>query len=116
MQPRRSCSTAKWRRLPGGSASSTGTCPMRWSTISRNGGLIFSHLATFYASAFPERLRALHVPGAERFGQDIAIVRTTRSHALGASFERFFMEVAPTAYPEGGFAVLGSAFGTPIDL
>jgi hypothetical protein len=82
-----------------------------------DGGLIFSHLANFYAGAFPERLRALAVPGAERFGQDIAIVRTTRaSHALAASFERFFMEVAPVAYPEGGFAVLGPAFGTPVDL
>jgi hypothetical protein len=81
-----------------------------------DGGLIFSHLAKFYASTFPERLRALAVPGAERFGQDIAIVRTTRSHALAASFERFFMEIAPTAYPEGGFAVLGSAFGRPVDL
>ena len=67
-----------------------------------DGGLIFSHLANFYAHAFPERLRALAVPGAERFGQDIAIVRTMRNHALAASFERFFMEVAPVAYPEGG--------------
>jgi hypothetical protein len=81
-----------------------------------DGGLIFSHLAQFYARAFPERLHALSVPGAERFGQDIAIVRTTRRHALAASFERFFMEVAPTAYPAGGFAVLGSAFGAPVDL
>jgi hypothetical protein len=82
-----------------------------------DGGLIFSHLANFYASVFPERLRALAVPGAERFGQDIAIVRTTRApHALEASFERFFMEVAPAAYPEGGFAVLGSAFGASVDL
>jgi hypothetical protein len=81
-----------------------------------DGGLIFSHLANFYASAFPEQLRALAVPGAARFGQDIAIVRTIRSHALAASFERFFLEVAPTAYPEGGFAVLGPAFGTPVDL
>jgi hypothetical protein len=82
-----------------------------------DGGLIFSHLANFYASVFPERLRALAVPGAERFGQDIAIVRTTRTpHALATSFERFFMEVAPAAYPEGGFAVLGSAFGASLDL
>ena len=81
-----------------------------------DGGLIFSHLANFYAHVFPERLRAVAVPGAERFGQDIAIVRTMRSHALAASFERFFMEVAPVAYPEGGFAVLGPAFGTPVDL
>jgi hypothetical protein len=81
-----------------------------------DGGLIFSHLAKFYAHVFPERLRALAAPGAERFGQDIAIVRTMRGHALAASFERFFMEVAPAAYPEGGFAVLGPAFGTPVDL
>jgi hypothetical protein len=81
-----------------------------------DGGLILSHLANFYARTFPERLRALSVPGAERFGQDIAIVRTARSHALAVSFERFFMEVAPTAYPEGGFAVLGPTFGTPVDL
>jgi hypothetical protein len=81
-----------------------------------DGGLIFSHLANFYAHAFPDRLRAVAVPGAERFGQDIAIVRTTRRHALATSFERFFMEVAPVAYPEGGFAVLGPAFGTPVDL
>lgn len=81
-----------------------------------DGGLIFAHLATFYASAFPDRLRSLAAPGAERFGQDIAIVRTTRGHALAAPFERFFMEVAPAAYPEGGFAALGSTFGAPVDL
>src|SRR5262249_2261920 len=66
-----------------------------------DGGLIFSHLANSYASAFPDRLRSLSIPGAERFGQDIAIVRTARAdHALAAAFERFFMEVAPTAYPD----------------
>jgi hypothetical protein len=82
-----------------------------------DGGLIFSHLATFYAGVFPDRLRSVTVPGAERFGQDIAIVRTARGErALAAAFERFFMEVAPTAYPDGGFAVLGRAFGKPVDL
>jgi hypothetical protein len=46
-----------------------------------DGGLIFSHLAHFYAAVFPERLRAVAVPGAERFGQDIAIVRTARARS-----------------------------------
>jgi hypothetical protein len=82
-----------------------------------DGGLIFSHLAHFYAAVFPERLRAVAVPGAERFGQDIAMVRTTHARSgLAASFERFFLEAARTAYPEGGFSDLGAAFGTSTDL
>ena len=82
-----------------------------------DGGLIFSHLAQFYAAAFPERLRAMAVPGAERFGQDIAVARTNRARAsLTASFERFFLEAARTAYPEGGFADLGARFGAPMEL
>jgi hypothetical protein len=82
-----------------------------------DGGLIFSHLAHFYAASFPDRLRAVAVPGAERFGQDIAMVRTIHARsALAASFERFFLEAARTAYPEGGFADLGSTFGANLDL
>jgi hypothetical protein len=82
-----------------------------------DGGPIFSHLAQFYAAVFPDRLRAVAVPGAERFGQDIAMVRTTRTRsALAASFERFFLEAARTAYPDGGFADLGATFGANVDL
>jgi hypothetical protein len=82
-----------------------------------DGGLIFSHLAHFYAAVFPERLRAVAVPGAERFGQDIAMVRTNHARsALAASFERFLLEAAPTAYPQGGFSDLGAGFGVPTDL
>ena len=82
-----------------------------------DGGLIFSHLAHFYAAVFPERLRAVAVPGAERFGQDIAMVRTSHARsALAASFERFFLEAARTAYPDGGFSDLGTAFGASTDL
>ena len=82
-----------------------------------DGGLIFSHLARFYAAAFPDRLRLVVVPGAERFGQDIAMARTVRARSpLAATFERFFLETARTAYPEGGFADLGDSFGRNIDL
>jgi hypothetical protein len=82
-----------------------------------DGGLIFSHLARFYAAAFPDRLRSVAVPGAEQFGQDIAMVRTTHARSpLAAAFERFFLEAARTAYPNGGFAELGAAFGANVDL
>ena len=82
-----------------------------------DGGLIFGHLAHFYAAVFPDRLRAVDVPGAERFGQDIAMVRTTHARsALAAAFERFFMEAARTAYPDGGFADPGAGFGRPVGL
>jgi hypothetical protein len=57
------------------------------------------------------------VPGAEQFGQDIAMARTTRARSqLADAFERFFLEAARTAYPEGGFAELGATFGANIDL
>jgi len=82
-----------------------------------DGGLIFSHLAHFYAAVFPDQLRAVAVPGAERFGQNIAMVRTSRPRsALADAFERFFMEAARTAYPEGGFADLDSSFGVAVGL
>jgi hypothetical protein len=68
-------------------------------------------------TAIADRLGAVAVPGAEQFGQDIAMVRTTHARSpLAASFERFFLEVARTAYPENGFADLGSTFGANIDL
>jgi hypothetical protein len=70
-----------------------------------DGGVIFSHLAAFYAQTYPDRLRHVAVPAAEPFGQEIAMARTAREHgSLTAAFERFFLESARTAYPEGGFA------------
>jgi hypothetical protein len=82
-----------------------------------DGGLIFSHLAAFYAAAFPDRLRAIPIPGAERFGQDIAMARTVGGRSpLTAAFEKFFLEAARTAYPQGGFNDLGSGFGATVGL
>lgn len=82
-----------------------------------DGGLIFSHLASFYAATFPDRLRAITVPGAERFGQEVAIARTIGARSpLAAAFQQFFLEAARTAYPEGGFADLGAGFGATVGL
>jgi hypothetical protein len=70
-----------------------------------DGGLIFSHLAAFYAQKYPDRLRYVAVPAAEPFGEDIAVARTTREQGpLASAFEKFFLDAARTAYPEGGFA------------
>ncbi len=83
-----------------------------------DGGIIFSHLASFYARTFPDRLSFVGVPAAETFGQPIAMARAADEHGtLTAAFERFFLEAARTAYPEGGFAAAESfAFGTAVDL
>ena len=83
-----------------------------------DGGIIFTHLAAFYARSFPDRLRFVEVPAAEPFGQEIAMARTTkaRTEAAGA-FERFFMDAARTAYPSGGFtATTGFEFGRELVL
>jgi hypothetical protein len=68
-------------------------------------GIIFSHLATFYARTYPERLRSVAVPGAARFGQELALARTLRvARPATSAFERFFLDAARTVYPSGGFA------------
>jgi len=70
-----------------------------------DGGIIFSHLAAFYAHTYPDRLRAVAVADAERFGQELALARTEREPSrLTAAFERFFLDAARTAYPARGFA------------
>src|SRR5215467_2339231 len=56
-----------------------------------DGGVIFSHLAAFYAHTYPDRLRAVAVADAERFGQELALAKTEREPSrLTAAFERFF--------------------------
>jgi hypothetical protein len=83
-----------------------------------DGGIIFSHLAVFYAHTYPDRLRAVAVPAAEPFGQELAIARTVREPGhLTAAFERFFRDAARTAYPAGGFAdVTKFHYGAALNL
>jgi hypothetical protein len=83
-----------------------------------DGGIIFSHLAEFYAHVYPNRLRAVAVPAAEPFGQELAIARTVRQGGhLTAAFERFFRDAARTAYPAGGFAdVTKFHYGAELNL
>jgi hypothetical protein len=83
-----------------------------------DGGIIFSHLAAFYAQAYPDRLRYVAVPEAERFGEEIAIARTVGNHGPSTTaFERYFLETAQTAYPKGGFATQGAfRYGAELNL
>ena len=83
-----------------------------------DGGIIFSHLAAYYASRYPDRLRHIAVPGAEAFGQEIAVARTTAKQGPAAkAFLGFFLEKARTAYPAGGFAAATSFdYGKELDL
>ena len=70
-----------------------------------NAGIIFGHLAAFYAGTYPDRLRHVPVPDAALFGQVIAVAKARRASPAGASdaFLEFLMEAAPDAYERGGF-------------
>lgn len=65
-------------------------------------GVIFAHLARYYAERLPETLRFVPVD-AERFGQTLAVARSRKPSAEAQVFERFLLEQAPTVYPAGGF-------------
>jgi hypothetical protein len=87
-------------------------------------GLIFHHLAGYWADVFPERLVAVGIPGAERWGQRILVARATRAQeneeprAVEAeAFLQFLFEQAPAAYETGGFVAVDQFdFGEAVDL
>lgn len=82
-------------------------------------GIIFGHLAAFYAATYPDRLRHVPVPDAAPFGQVIAVARARRASPAGArdAFLDFLMEAAPDAYERGGFEnAAGFDFGGVIAL
>jgi hypothetical protein len=83
-----------------------------------DGGIIFDHLAAFYARTYPDQLRYVAVPEAERFGQDIAIARTSAENKpLDDAFRKFFLNVARDAYPSAGFSASSTFdFGRVLQL
>jgi Bacterial extracellular solute-binding protein len=82
-------------------------------------GIIFHHLARYYATAYPGLYALIEVPGAERFSSTIAMAASVdppRTQAAKA-FSTFFFEVAREVYPRYGFATIGEAeFGATIGL
>jgi ABC-type molybdate transport system substrate-binding protein len=82
-------------------------------------GVIFRHLAHYFANAYPELCAMLTVPGAERFASSLAMTTSSpplRPRATGA-FSEFFFGIAREVYPRYQFALLSeSEFGAAIGL
>ena len=82
-------------------------------------GIIFHHLARYFAATYPELCAMVTVPGAEKFSSTIAMVETVDPlRALAAkAFSEFFLGVAREVYPRYGFAMLNEAeYGMTIRL
>lgn len=70
-------------------------------------GLIFGHLARFYAEAYPQQLTWTELPQAAPFGREIAMAASRApASAERDAFMRYFPDAARQAYPSKGFAVL----------
>ncbi len=68
-------------------------------------GLLFGHLADFYARAFPAQLQFVPVEEAAPFGQTINLARSRgNSEPLARCFEDFLLATARSYYPQRGFA------------
>jgi hypothetical protein len=82
-------------------------------------GIIFHHLAQYYAATYPEALAMVAVSEAERFSSTIAMVQTLDPlrAAAAQAFSEFFLAVARDVYPRHGFASISAAeFGAKIEL
>lgn len=86
---------------------------------SADAGIIFHHLARYFAAAYPQLCTMVTVPGADQFASQIAMVSSAeplRAQAAKASSE-FFFGVAREVYPRYGFATISEAeFGAPVKL
>ena len=82
-------------------------------------GIIFHHLARYFAVTYPELCAMVAVPGAEQFSSTIAMAQTVDPlRALAAkAFSEFFLSVAREVYPRYGFAIMSAAeYGATIRL
>ena len=86
---------------------------------SADAGIIFHHLARYFAAAYPQLCTMVTVPGADQFTSQIAMVASAeplRAQAVKA-FSEFFFGVAREVYPRYGFATISEAeFGAPVKL
>ena len=82
-------------------------------------GIIFHHLARYFAATYPDLCTMITVPGAEQFSSTIAMAQTIDPlRAPGAkAFLEFFLGVAREVYPRYGFAMMDEAeYGAMIRL
>jgi hypothetical protein len=82
-------------------------------------GIIFHHLAHYFATNYPQLCAMVTVPGAEKFSSAIAMVTALnplRAEAAKA-FKEFFLAIARDVYPRYGFAIMNEAeFGAIMRL
>ncbi|QEZ48784.1 substrate-binding domain-containing protein [Cupriavidus oxalaticus] len=77
------------------------------------------HLVTYFQRTFPSQFDVVPIAGAERFGSNIAFVRTANPLRADAAraFEEYFFEMARQVYPRYGFAPMeGPAYGDSVSL
>ena len=84
-----------------------------------NVGIIFRHLAEYYASAYPDLCTMIPLPGAEQFSGTIALTTVERPIRVIAAraFTKFFLDNAREVYPQFGFASMSEAdYGAQLTL
>lgn len=69
-------------------------------------GIIFHHLARYFAETYPQHCGMVTVPGADRFSSTIALAPASDPLRVLAAqaFSEFFLGVAREVYPRYGFA------------
>ncbi len=90
--------------FPGRLAIQHRDVPFALLTDQADAGLIFGHLATFYAGLFPAELVALPVPRASPFGETLLMTWTEKAGAAADFLSEYLLEAAPAAYSAGGFS------------
>jgi hypothetical protein len=82
-------------------------------------GIIFHHLARYFAAVYQQLCAMVTVPEAEKYSSTIAMVSTAEPLRAQASkaFSEFFLGVAREVHPRYGFAMISEAeFGAPVKL
>ncbi len=82
-------------------------------------GIIFHHLAQYFAAAYPQFCETIPVPGADKFSSTIAMVSAVEPLRAPAAkaFREFFLGAAREVYPRYGFATLDTnEFGAAVSL
>jgi Bacterial extracellular solute-binding protein len=82
-------------------------------------GIIFHHLARYYAATYPQHCAMITVPEAEKFSSTIAVASTIDPlrGQMAKTFLEFFLRTAREVYPRHGFASMSEAeFGATIRL
>lgn len=81
-------------------------------------GLIFVHLAQYWAQQYPEHLAARCLPDASRLGQEILVASSSEeSGPVAKAFMDFLFEKAPEAYVRAGFSPADSfSFGEVVEF